>query len=641
MEHRFPRRHIYIAVLTVLAAVALLAASCRSGSGSADRKKVLNYLGSRRVQVGKSGGSLFDITDLTADPDRTLCTYGMYDDTHLVLLYAHDRPASGKSKKGPGYTACLLDLTDGSLEELLSFPFAGVPEGFSDGTQFLEIISASPLVVRDTLNNRIYMPEMTPSSLVLPEWLRDTSVFLWDGKVLISSERGMLYQVSPGGSLETLWRLPHTLQTLKPVVTGHESMLTFSVSPISDPSVPVLADVDPADGECRFYQSSVSEEEFSCAGDGLLLCTSYDHAPLLRVCSPAQSWRKELQVPEEILAAPGSGAADRSGSGETNAAASQSSGYISLRTAPLSLCAGWCCWSLCDSSGRPSKLYLWDTASARKAAWDSPSETDWQEPDPRDYGKLSALAARLEDRYDVKIVLGENIPAVFSDYTALPETDPDMIRGTLSVLQNVLSRYPDGFFASLRGNYYRDIVFYLTGELSPLDASYSISNAGAFATDCGGLCQLALCLPSDPDPAMVVHELTHALDYRFTGEELWDDDAWNAMNPAGFSYYNSYIDENGDSYEFTGSVEYTAEGGGPLEEIYFIDAYSKTYSMEDRARLMENLMIDTEPYSDYCGCPHIQEKLSYYFRFLRDNLDDGTWPARTKWEEALESASED
>ena len=111
------------------------------------------------------------------------------------------------------------------------------------------------------------------------------------------------------------------------------------------------------------------------------------------------------------------------------------------------------------------------------------------------------------------------------------------------------------------------------------------------------------------------------------------------MNPAGFSYYNSYIDENGESYEFSGSKAYTAEGGAPDDEIYFIDAYSKTYSMEDRARLMESLLTGADPLINYGGCPHIQEKLAYYARFLRQNLDDGTWPARTEWEEALESAS--
>ena len=165
MEHRFPRRHKYITVLTVLAAAALLITSCRSGSGSAGRKKALAFLGSRRVETAKDGGRLYDITEFAADPESTLCTYGMYDETHVLLLYAHDRPGTGQERKGPGYTACLLDLTDGSRQALLSFPFAGTPEGFSDGTQYLEIINASPLVVSDGLNGRIYMPEMTPSSL--------------------------------------------------------------------------------------------------------------------------------------------------------------------------------------------------------------------------------------------------------------------------------------------------------------------------------------------------------------------------------------------------------------------------------------------------------------------------------------------
>ena len=635
MEHRFPRRHKYITVLTVLAAAALLITSCRSGSGSAGRKKALAFLGSRRVETAKDGGRLYDITEFAADPESTLCTYGMYDETHVLLLYAHDRPGTGQERKGPGYTACLLDLTDGSRQALLSFPFAGTPEGFSDGTQYLEIINASPLVVSDGLNGRIYMPEMTPSSLILPEWLRGASVFFDGGRVLLSSERGMIFQITAGGELETLWRLPHTLRTLRPVVSGHENVLTFSTLLGSDPSAAILADVDPVSGDSRLYQSALSESDFACSDGDLLLNTAYDSAPLLCVCSPAGSWRRELPIPEALMAAPGA---------DTDAAASDegaagSAGFVSLKASPLSLRDGWCCWSLSDSSGRPSALYLWDTASARKAPWDAPSETGWQEPSPTDYGSLSEFARRLEDRYGVRIVLGENIPAVFSDYRAQVETDPDMIRGTLSVLDNVLSRYPEGYFTSLRGNYYRDVVFYLTGELAPLDEDYSISNAGAFTTDCDGLCQLALCLGSDPDPAMVVHELTHAADYRFSGEDLWDDDEWNAMNPAGFSYYNSYIDENGESYEFSGSKAYTAEGGAPDDEIYFIDAYSKTYSMEDRARLMESLLTGADPLINYGGCPHIQEKLAYYARFLRQNLDDGTWPARTEWEEALESAS--
>ena len=103
--------------------------------------------------------------------------------------------------------------------------------------------------------------------------------------------------------------------------------------------------------------------------------------------------------------------------------------------------------------------------------------------------------------------------------------------------------------------------------------------------------QLAFDLYDDLAPDTVIHELTHSADYRFLGEGIWDEEAWNSMNPEGFSYYEAYIDENGESYETAGSPDHTAMDGWPADEVYFIDPYSKTYAMEDRARLMENLSL--------------------------------------------------
>jgi hypothetical protein len=80
--------------------------------------------------------------------------------------------------------------------------------------------------------------------------------------------------------------------------------------------------------------------------------------------------------------------------------------------------------------------------------------------------------------------------------------------------------------------------------------------------------------------------------------------------------------------------------GWPADEVYFIDPYSKTYAMEDRARLMENLLSGSSPYAYCFQGAHVQEKLRYYFRFLRKTLGDETWPARTSWEEALERSSD-
>ena len=292
-----------------------------------------------------------------------------------------------------------------------------------------------------------------------------------------------------------------------------------------------------------------------------------------------------------------------------------------------------------DEQGCASRIYLWDTVNCAAADWEGPSETAYEAPEPVDYGELSRAAEELGDRYGVTIVLGDNIPSEFRDYTAEPATEPSVLSGSLSVLSNTLSLYPEGYFDRLKGDYFRGIVLYLTGALTPLNAASSISNASAFTTESNGLMQVAFDLYDDLDPSTVIHELTHAADYRFLGEGLLDEDVWNAMNPEGFSYYYSYIDASGVSYETAGSTEYTAESGCPARDVYFIDPYSKTYPMEDRAVLMENLLSGNSPYAYCFSGGHVQEKLSCYFRFLRDTLDDGTWPASTAWEEALREAA--
>ena len=54
---------------------------------------------------------------------------------------------------------------------------------------------------------------------------------------------------------------------------------------------------------------------------------------------------------------------------------------------------------------------------------------------------------------------------------------------------------------------------------------------------------------------------------------------------------------------------------------------------------MENLLMGKTPYAYCYEGIHVQEKLSFYFRFLRDTLGSDSWPLRTSWEKALEEAA--
>ena len=382
-----------------------------------------------------------------------------------------------------------------------------------------------------------------------------------------------------------------------------------------------------------YYLADIIPSMFSVYAGGRLLGSSFRSKPTICVCDPSAHVKKEMALPDDVLAL-------LSPDDTASAPGSTEDSFLAFTTCPLSLCKDWCLWSLCDDSGRPVRLYLWDTASCKGEKWNGPTVSEYSAPQPVVYDGLTDRAKALEDKYGIRVFIGANIPAEFADYSAGQLEETTVIDGSLSVLENALSAYPDSYFRALKGDYYRDIAFYLTGALRPLNAESNISNAGAFATESNGTMQLAFDLNDDLSPDTVIHELTHAADYRFAGEGTLDEGLWNSMNPEGFSYYYAYIDENGVSYEFSGSPDHTAMNGCAPDDVWFIDPYSKTFPMEDRARLMENLLSGHSPYKDCFAGRHVQEKLSFYFRFLRETLGDDTWPAQTAWEEALSEFTE-
>ena len=615
------RRRLAGALFCILLTAALMV-SCRGGNEKSDRMRgITDNLSPMKVNIPQDQGVLYEITQLASPgDDAELCCAGLYDESSLLLLYL----IPGSRDAVSSYSAQLLDLSNGEKQILASFDRTEAPGHSSDGTEDLLVLSCDPLIVFDSCSGILYRPGSSAGSVILPSYLSDAAPYWLSGRLLLSSGRGIVYEVTEEGDLTVLWTLPAEFGAFTPVISGRQGFLTFATYARRDPSLQVYVDVDPAAGSSEYYLSDINPSRFSVFKDGLLLGTSFRTKPLLSVCSPEEHVKKELELPDEIK-----GRLDGSGD----------EGFLALDTFPQSLSADWCLFTLNDSAGRPVHLYLWDTASCSPVSWKGPNRSPYTAPQSADYGVVSERARELEDKYGVRILIGSDIPTEFQDYEAEPFEETGAISGSLSVLENVFSLYPDTYFSDLKGGYYRNIVFYLTGPLRPFNADSSISNASAFATESCGTLQLAFDLYDDLSPGTVIHELTHAADYRFLGEGLLDEDAWNALNPEGFSYYMSYIDESGESYETAGSAEHTAMSDAPADDVWFIDPYSKTYPMEDRARLMENLLMGKTPYAYCYEGIHVQEKLSFYFRFLRDTLGSDSWPLRTSWEKALEEAA--
>lgn len=256
-------------------------------------------------------------------------------------------------------------------------------------------------------------------------------------------------------------------------------------------------------------------------------------------------------------------------------------------------------------------------------------------------GMPHALAKEMEDAYGVEILLGGDVPASYTDYQAEPMPDPASARRALETLGETLDLFPPSFFPSVKEGFCTSITICLAGELRAVDSGAYMESVHAFTTVDGGVLWLVVDAREPVRHSTLLHELIHVIDYRLLGMGQMREEEWNRLNPPGFSYYNAYLDEAGMDYRITGSREYTSLAEKDPDRIYFYDPYSRTYGMEDRARLMEELMEDDRTgRKDRCfSSPHVQAKLRFYFYTLRQAFGNGRWPEETAWEAALREKS--
>ena len=239
---------------------------------------------------------------------------------------------------------------------------------------------------------------------------------------------------------------------------------------------------------------------------------------------------------------------------------------------------------------------------------------------------LYERAAQLSDRFGVDIRIAEQCSLDYSHYDSYALTDPTFIRSALDILEEGLSKYPEGFFRQLTYGSIESIRIELVGGLMlKSDVTTHTDDAGAFAQDRGSYYGIVLngFLMSEKT---LHHEFSHIIDSRLKWDSmiredaLYSEEAWLTFQPEGFHYAMSYTDIPTELLHF-------------MESRYFITEYALTYPTEDRARLMESAMCnytwDFEPGSG------TRKKLQYYADCIRDCFDTEGWPETTLWEQVL------
>lgn len=269
------------------------------------------------------------------------------------------------------------------------------------------------------------------------------------------------------------------------------------------------------------------------------------------------------------------------------------------------------------------RLMLWDPRAETSGAPLPLKENEVTIPTgiPADYER----AAELSRRFGVDIRIASQCALDYNGYTAYAIGDWAPVSEALDTLERALSVYPEGFLQQLHFNWIRDIRIELVGGLSPKeDAPESIS-AAAFTQDRTNY-YLMVADVYLLNEAAVFHELSHIIDSRLEWnsllreDALFSEEAWFALQPAGFQYAWSYRDIPDSTAQYYGSE-------------YFISDYSCTFPTEDRATLLEAAMCgDAIPFA---GSPALCAKLDYYSRCIRDCLDTSGWPSTTVWEDML------
>lgn len=269
-------------------------------------------------------------------------------------------------------------------------------------------------------------------------------------------------------------------------------------------------------------------------------------------------------------------------------------------------------------------VYLWNVAAlpaGNEAVYSTPRYR-LDSPDEEGYARCAAYAEEIGQRHGVTILFGEAATAIQPrDYDLTGEYLVPVIMAELEKLDALLTVYPEGMLkAAVEGTTGGTLYICLVREVTG-SAELGIPDPVGGTQFWDG---------SDSYVAMAVgrergewyHQMYHALETRLMSDSKACYD-WEYLNPDGFDYDYNYI------------LNLSREDEGWLEgeNRYFIDTYSMSFPMEDRARVMEYAMM--ENCGDYFASDAIQAKLLALCQGIREAYGLKKSPDTFLWEQYL------
>ena len=224
--------------------------------------------------------------------------------------------------------------------------------------------------------------------------------------------------------------------------------------------------------------------------------------------------------------------------------------------------------------------------------------------------RLSERIEKVKSEYnvDIKIRKEANLNLKIWDQKMVGENDYNLIIDSLDDIEEVLDTLGQDFFKEFVHGEYTGVRIYLVSEII---SDFSMSGEAFRYYD-----KYAVIAMSSDLKRTLYHELMHSLEDAVEAKNKTIFSKWNSYNPKGYKYKETY-DEGASEYKYTAYSE--------SKEVYFIDNYSQTNGLEDRARIFENLCMQTTKV--ITENPNILKKAKYlkdeiikYYPMLKDNI---------------------
>ena len=265
-------------------------------------------------------------------------------------------------------------------------------------------------------------------------------------------------------------------------------------------------------------------------------------------------------------------------------------------------------------------LYRWDVLRQAPDPDNRTSyKTDYHGPEAPDTEALAACreyADAIGQKYGISVCVWEDAVAVQPwDYRFAPEYLAPVLEQELALLDQRLAQYPQALLEQTKAHF-TGITLCLVREITGTSEESSLHSATGIQFFQDGEAYVVITTGQHSEQALY-HELYHVMETHILTESTALDQ-WEALNPADFTY---------------GTAR-------PDAEIYlhgqiraFVDRYSMEAAKEDRARVLENAMLQGK--EEIFQSEYMQRKLMALCTGIREAYGLKKHTAPLPWEQYL------